>query len=92
LAISANDTVRLSTDATRFGEEIRTGNSAQDLRWSPNATAIAMRLKSYAGNEPSALAVLSVTETEPRILLPFRERYFSAVVWSPDGTKLAYAG
>ena len=51
-----------------------------------------MTLKSYAGHEPSALAVLTVTEAKPRILLPYRDRSFGPVVWSPDAAKLAYAG
>ena len=66
------------------------GNSAQDLRWSPNGTSLAMRLTIYAGIEPSALAVLSVPETKPRIQLPYREAS-SSPSSSPDPTRLVSA-
>jgi dipeptidyl aminopeptidase/acylaminoacyl peptidase len=89
IAVGSGGGVRVGDASASFGP-VRKVGGVEDLRWSPDGTALALLLVHDATDYKSALAVLP-PEGAPRMLLPYADAGVSSPQWSPDGTKLALA-
>jgi WD40 repeat protein len=88
IATGSGDGVTVSGEDQRFGAMTPTDGAVVGLRWSPNGTALALVLYRISDYKV-ALAVME-PDGAPRILVPYSDRGFGGLQWSPDGRRLAY--
>ena len=93
LAMSTDDGVFASDEHRHFGPPETAWDSVSTLHWSPDGTTLGFLTQSFTEVKVE-LAVMAALPSlgPPRLIVPARDPGLGAFRWSPDGTRIVYAG